>query len=173
MHQVSIRGELMSIPNVCCCCCSPKAKQRYRVSASRVGRWIDTSYRDRRWTHFLICKKCNRWVRANQSASFWFPQFIPAMGLGILAGVAAVLATLQTTTGMVWGVLAVTLFLYGCVAVALWLFQQSKARQLDPGPPCHPRPVVLVDWLRNKHTFEFSNEDYFNLFRTLNRNALC
>jgi hypothetical protein len=173
MHQVSVRGELLSIPTVCCCCCNPKAKQRYKVSSSRIGRWVDTAYRDKRWTHFLICKRCHQWVRANRSAAFWFPHALGGLGIGVLGCILALLAGLRTTGGLVWGIIALPMLLDGGVGLTLWLLQQSKARRLDPGPPCHPRPVVLVDWLRNKHTFEFSNEEYYRIFRHLNQNALC
>jgi hypothetical protein len=173
MHQVSVRGELLSIPTVCCCCCNPKAKQRYRVAASRVGRVVDKHYTDKRWTHFLICKRCHQWVKANRTAARWFPQFLAAFGIAIITGILAVLGHLDTTTGKVWGIIALVTLVYGALGLTLWVLGQSKARKLDPGPPCHPRPVVLVDWLRNKYTFEFSNEDYYNAFRTLNESGLC
>src|SRR5262249_24225046 len=152
---ISVRGIVLAFPDMCCCCGDPKAKRRYKAGASYVGRWLDTSYREKRWWHVPICKRCHQWVRATSAAHRWLPQFIVALVLGLRAAIPAALFGCRPVTGLVFGLIALVLLVYAAVAFALWRVRQSQSRRLDPGPPCDPYPVRLTDWIRDKHTFRF------------------
>jgi hypothetical protein len=172
MHEICVRGEVLALPKMCCCCGDPKAKKRYKAAGTYFGRWIDTNYREKRWWYFPICKRCDQWTRSAQAAAYWLPNFLGALALGGIATIGAVLGGLLTTAGIVWGSIAAVLLLYGLVAFALWWLRLSQSRRLDPGPPCTAYPVILTEWLRDKHTFRFSNTDYFHHFRRLNQEKI-
>jgi hypothetical protein len=173
MNQISVRGTVLAFPKMCCCCGDPNPKKRYKAGGSYVGRWVNTKYREKRWWHVPICKRCHRWVHATQAAHRWFPQFLIAVVLGILTVIPAALFGFRPVAGAVFGVIAMALLGFSATAFALWRFRKSQSRRLDPGPPCDPYPVRLTEWLRDKHTFRFSNADYFRLFATLNRDNIA
>jgi hypothetical protein len=172
MNQISVRGEVIAVPKMCCCCGDPKAKKWFKVAGSRIGRWIDTHYRDKRWVYFPLCKRCHQWIRAHRAAWRWFVVFLGSLVVGILAALTAIAGGLKTTGGLVVAAVAGGLLVLAVLAVLLWRLRGAQARDLDPGPPCTPQPVVLTDWLRNKHTFQFSHEGFFVQFRTLNQDNL-
>jgi hypothetical protein len=172
MHQMSVRGEVMSVPKMCCCCGDPKAKKRYKVSGARTGRWIDTNYTDKRWCFFPICKRCHEWIAAQRAAERWFVVFLGALILGVLVAVPAAIAGGRTTGALIAAAIAGVFLLLAPLACFLWRSGAAHARRLDPGPPCSPRPVVLTDWLRNKHTFRFSHEGFYQQFRLLNQDNI-
>jgi hypothetical protein len=172
VNQISVRGTILAFPKMCCCCGSEKAKKRYTAGATYVGRWINTKYREKRWWEVPICKGCHQWVRASQSADRWFPQFLIAVILGAVAVVPAALAGFQPIAGLTFGFIALALLAYSSLAFPLWRFRRAQARRLDPGPPCDPYPVLLTDWLGVKHTFRFSNPDFFQRFAVLNRDNI-
>ena len=174
MYEVSIRGESLVVPNMCCCCGDPKARKRYKAGAQRFGRWLSTSYVEKRWCVFPVCKPCDQWIRSHQAAADWFPTFLGSLILGAGAGAGAVaVPTFATIWGTIAALFAGAMLLVAVVAGVLWRVNRARARRLDPGPPCSWRPVVLTDWLRDKHTFEFVNRDYHDQFLKANRDSLA
>lgn len=172
MYEISIRGESPVVPKLCCCCGDPRAKKRYKAGAQRFGRWLSTSYVEKRWCLFPVCKRCDGWIRSHQAAADWFPTFLGSLLLGAGAGAVAV-PTFGTTIGTIAAIFAAVLVIVAVVAGVLWRVNRARARRLDPGPPCSWQPVVLTDWLRDKHTFQFVNRDYYNHFLKANRDSLA
>lgn len=171
MRQVSVRGDLLRIPKMCCCCGQLKAKNRYKAEAKRTGQWVNTRYWEKRSWEFPICTRCHRWTRAEQTAASAMVLFIGSAVMAVVAGVLG-LVTLDMMLGMLALVLAGCLALIAIVALVIWQSRRVQARSLDPGPPCDRRPVVLTDWLRDKHTFRFANEEYCDQFSRANREAV-
>jgi hypothetical protein len=172
MYEVSIRGEATVVPKMCCSCGDPKAKQGYTARAQRFGRWLSSSYVEKRWCVFPVCKRCDEWIRSHQAATDWFPTFVGALILGSSAGV-AVFPTFGTTFGTMAAIFAAVLLIVAVAAGILWRVNRTRARRLDPGPPCSSQPGVLTDWLRDKHTFQFASQDYYNEFLKANRDSLA
>jgi hypothetical protein len=172
MYEVSIRAEAAVVPKMCCCCGDPKAKKRYTAGAQRFGRRLSYNYVEKRSCVFPVCKRCDEWIRSHQAATDWFPTFLGALILGSGAGAAA-FPTFGTTFGTIAAIFAVALLLVAVAAGVLWRVNRARARRLDPGPPCSWQPVVLTDWLRDKHTFQFVNQDYYKEFRKANRDSLA
>jgi hypothetical protein len=172
MHRISVRGTVLAFPSMCCCCGDPKAKKRYQALGSYVGRWVNTKYREKRWWNIPICKRCDQWTRATHAAASWFPLFVGSLAIGALSVIPAALEGFQPVAGVVFGVIALCTLGVSSVAFPLWQIRRAQSRQLNPGPPCNPYPVVLLEWLRDKHTFGFSNEGYFQRFAALNRDRI-
>jgi hypothetical protein len=172
VYEISVRGDGPAIPKLCCCCGDPKAKKRYKAGAQRFGRWLSTSYVEKRWCLFPVCNRCDQWIKANQAASDWFPTFLGSLILAVVAGGVAV-PTFGTTFGSIAAIFAGALLIVALAACVLWRVHRARARRFDPGPPCSWQPVVLTDWLRDKHTFQFVNQDYYNQFLKANRDYLA
>ncbi len=172
MHRISVRGEVLAFPKMCCCCGDPKAKRRYKAQADHFGRWEDEEYHEKRWWYFPICARCDGWIRATQASKVWFVLFIVALVLGIVAVAPWVVLGLLSNRGLLCGVLALCLLGFSAIAFALWQLQRSRSLRLDPGPRCSLCPVVLRQWLRDQHTFEFANADYFHHFLKLNQDRV-
>jgi hypothetical protein len=172
VYQISVRGELLIFPKMCCCCGNPKAKKRYKADAQRRERWGSTIFQVRRWCYFPICTQCHRWIRSKRAADGWFLMFLVFVLLGVVAILAA-LALIWSDAGGPVALVAVGLLLVAAVGFVLWQVNQAQTRRLDPGPPCHSCPVVLMDWLRNKHTFGFTNQDYYDQFCEANSDSIA
>ncbi len=169
MHRISVRGAVLTFPKMCCCCGIPKAGRRYKAQAESTGRSGDDRYHERRWWYFPICTRCDRWIRATQASKVWFVLFIVALVLGVCAIAPWVVLGLLSKSGLLCGILALGMLGFAVIAFSLWQFQRSQSLQLDPGPPCSLRPVVLRTWWRDENTFEFANTDYFHQFMKMNR----
>jgi hypothetical protein len=172
MRRISVRGEVLAFPKMCCCCCDSKAKRRYKAQADHTGRWDDECSRERRWWYFPICKRCDRWIRATRAASLWLILFVVSITIGVFGLVPWGLVGFLSMAGAVCGFFTLSLLVFSAVAFAVWQLQRSLSLRLDPGPPCSIYPVVLTEWLRDKHTFEFANTEYFHQFVRLNRDLV-
>jgi hypothetical protein len=173
MHRISVRGEVLAFPKMCCCCGDPKAKRHYRAQGDHFGRWGGEDYHERRWWEIPICKRCDQWIRATQASRLWFVLFVVSVAVGAFALVPWVALGLLSNGGLLCGVLALCMLGFSAIAFAVWQLQRSQSLRLDPGPPCTTYPVVLTEWLRDKHTFEFSNSEYFHQFVRLNRDNVA
>jgi hypothetical protein len=172
MNRISVRGEVLAFPKMCCCCGDPKARRRYKALGKYVGRWVNTTYHEKRWWEIPICKRCDQWIRATRASSLWLIQFIVSVTIGIFSIAPSVLLGFGSILGIACGIIALTLLAFSALAFAVWRWRRSQSLRLDPGPPCSIYPVILVEWLRDKHTFEFSNRDYFHQFAILNRDRV-